>query len=79
MQRKKLPQESQYKRQVRTFIKRHGRAAYRQAGSLGGSKSPTRFDSERARAAAAKSWESRRAKAEAQRKENENVGQSKEL
>lgn len=62
----------QYKRQVKTYLERHGRAGYQQAGSEGGKNSPTKFNSETASIASRKSWEVRRAKALESENENEN-------
>lgn len=69
MGRRKLPTDPRRKKQVSTFVSRYGRGGYAQAGSLGGKKSPTKFTSETASAAAKKGWEKRRA---AQQLEKEN-------
>lgn len=69
MGRKKLPTDPRRKQQVKTFIGRYGRGGYQQAGSIGGKKSPTKFTSETASAAAKRGWEKRRA---AQQLEKEN-------
>lgn len=69
MGRRKLPDNPRRKQQVKTFIGRYGRSGYAHAGSLGGKKSPTKFTSETASAAAKKGWEKRRA---AQQLEKEN-------
>ncbi len=71
MGRKKLPEDPRRKQQVKTFIGRYGRGGYQQAGSLGGKKSPTKFTSETASAAAKKGWEKRRAKAAEKENGNE--------
>lgn len=49
--RLKLPEDPRRKQQVKTFVEKYGRQGYQQAGSLGGKKSPTRFNSESARRA----------------------------
>ncbi len=72
MGRKKLPNNPQRKKQVKTFLERYGRQGYAIAGSAGGKNSPTRFTSETASAAAKKSWETRRAKA-AEKENGKNV------
>lgn len=71
MGRKKLPTDRRRRKQVSTFMKRYGRDGYRQAGSLGGKKSPTRFNSETASRASKLGWEKRRAAAE-RKKTDEN-------
>lgn len=62
--------ETRYVRQTATFIEKHGEQAYSKIGSLGGKKSPTKFNSETARLAARKSWENRRAREAAGDKNN---------
>lgn len=56
----KLPEDPQYRKQVKTFIARHGRKAYAEIGSRGGKPTPASFDSERGRKAALIMWEKRR-------------------
>lgn len=71
MGRKKLPTNPRRKKQVSTFVKRYGRQGYQQAGSMGGKKSPTKFNSETASAAAKKLWEKRRQEAAERKKADE--------
>ena len=69
----KKRKKSQYKQQVKTYLTRHGREGYQQAGSAGGKNSPTKFNSETASLASKKSWEVRRARAlERENEKNEN-------
>ena len=72
MGRKKLPNDPRRKKQVSTFIKRYGRQGYQQAGSIGGKKSPTRFNSESAAAAARRGHELRRQRQAAEKANSEN-------
>jgi hypothetical protein len=72
MGRRKLPTDPRRKQQVKTFMKKYGRQGYAQAGSLGGRKSPTKFNSETASKAAAVGWEKRRARAAEKEQADEN-------
>ena len=75
----KLPKDPQRRKQVKTYILRNGRDGYQKAGSKGGLNSPTKFDSERGRAAALRMHEIRRQKlAQAAREERSNERQSNE-
>lgn len=53
-----------YEKQVKTFIRKHGKRRYAMIGSKGGGKnSPGSFNSDTAREAALKGWEKRRQRA----------------
>lgn len=67
------PLEKRRARQRLTYLNKHGRKGYQEAGRRGGKNNPRKFTSETARAAAIKSWETRRAREAAERtKQNEN-------
>jgi general stress protein YciG len=68
------PLDERRTRQRLTFLNKHGRQKYRDAGSKGGQKSPTKFTSESARQASLKSWEKRRARQLAAEQEKKNEG-----
>lgn len=70
--RYKLPEDPKARKQVKTYMERHGRNAYKDAGRKGGGpNSPGSFTSERARLAGIKSGEARAAKRAQQLKEEE--------
>lgn len=66
------PLDERRARQRLTFLNKHGRQKYRDAGSKGGLKSPTKFNSETARQASLKSWEKRRARQAAAERDKQN-------
>lgn len=72
--RYKLPDEPQYRKQVKTTVGRYGREHYSRIRKKIGA-TPASFNSETGRKAALKSWDVRRARAAkeaAERKENNN-------
>lgn len=70
--RYKLPANPKARKQVKTYMERHGRDAYREAGRKGGGpNSRGSFTSESARLAGIKSGQARAAKRAQQLKEEE--------
>lgn len=64
MSKFKLPKDPRRKKQVETYLTKHGREGYAKAGAKGGGKnSPGSFTSESASRAASIGWANRRARA----------------
>ncbi len=75
VKRFKLPEDPRYRKQVKTFVQRHGRDGYSKVAGRKGRPSPASFNSETGRLAAIRSHEVRReraAKAAAERMQNNN-------
>lgn len=70
MGRYKLPDDPRRRKQVKTFIGKHGREKYSEIGRRNGKPTPASFDSERGRAAANRMWEKRRAAQAAESEKN---------
>ena len=77
--RYKLPEKPQYRKQVKTFVQRHGRGHYSSIRKKIGA-TPASFNSETGRKAALRSWEVRRARAaeKAAERIHNNNGKSEE-